>query len=44
MSTPDRTPSSTPVGLIVLAWVLVVIPLLYGLVQTVRTASALFTG
>ncbi|WP_256479289.1 hypothetical protein [Klenkia sp. PcliD-1-E] len=44
MSTPDRTPTSTPMGLIVLAWALVTIPLLYGLVQTIRTASALFTG
>jgi len=42
MTTPER--SHTPVGLIVLAWALVGIPLLYGLVQTIRAASSLFTG
>ncbi|SDP53372.1 hypothetical protein SAMN05660199_04168 [Klenkia soli] len=42
MSSPER--STTPLALIVVAWALVVIPLLYGLVQTIRTASALFTG
>ena len=31
-------------ALIVLAWALVVIPLLYGLYRTVSTATALFTG
>ena len=34
----------TPVALIVFAWVLVGIPLLYGLYQTVTRAAALFTG
>ncbi len=42
MSSPERT--TTPMALIVLAWALVVIPLLYGLYRTVSTATALFTG
>jgi hypothetical protein len=42
MSSPQQTP--TPIGLIVLAWALVGIPLLYGLYQTVKTAVTLFTG
>jgi hypothetical protein len=42
MTTPEQT--HTPVGLIVLAWTLVGIPLLYGLIQTIRAASTLFTG
>ena len=42
MTTSEQ--SSTPVGLIVLAWALVGIPLLYGLIQTIRAASTLFTG
>jgi hypothetical protein len=43
MTTPqDQT--HTPIGLIVLAWALVGIPLLYGLIQTIRAASTLFTG
>ncbi|MCZ2838231.1 MFS transporter small subunit [Modestobacter sp. VKM Ac-2985] len=36
--------SSTPTGLVAFAWALVGLPLVYGLVQTIRTASALFTG
>lgn len=36
--------SPTPTGLVAFAWALVGVPLLYGLVQTIRTASALFTG
>ncbi len=40
----SRTTTPTPMALLVVAWALVVLPLLYGLVQTVRTASALFTG
>ncbi|MCW2581362.1 MAG: hypothetical protein JWQ53_152 [Klenkia sp.] len=44
-STQDtRTPSTTPVALIVLAWLLVALPLAYGLFQTVKTAIPLFTG
>jgi hypothetical protein len=42
MTTPQQT--HTPVALIVFAWVLVSIPLLYGLYQTIKTASTLFTG
>ena len=45
MSTSDTRPASpTPVALIVFAWALVGIPLLYGLIQTIRAASTLFTG
>jgi hypothetical protein len=44
MSSSSSSPSSTPIGLIVFAWVLVAIPLLYGLYQTVKTAITLFTG
>jgi hypothetical protein len=40
----DQQPTHTPIGLIVFAWVLVSIPLLYGLYQTVKTAISLFTG
>ncbi len=36
--------STTPMALLVLAWALVVLPLLYGLYKTISTASALFTG
>jgi uncharacterized integral membrane protein len=43
MTTPQQT-THTPLGLIVLAWALVGIPLLYGLIQTIRAASTLFTG
>ncbi|MGY1601211.1 MFS transporter small subunit [Geodermatophilus sp. SYSU D00815] len=44
-SSDGRRPAThTPVALIVFAWVLVGIPLLYGLVRTIQTASALFTG
>ena len=42
MTEPQK--STTPVGLVVLAWALVGLPLVYGLVQTIRTASSLFTG
>ncbi|MGY5884423.1 MFS transporter small subunit [Modestobacter lacusdianchii] len=41
MSEPKST---TPTGLVAFAWALVGLPLVYGLVQTIRTASALFTG
>ena len=34
----------TPVGLIAFAWTLVGVPLIYGLYQTVKTASSLFGG
>ena len=32
----------TPVGLIAFAWALVGVPLVYGLYQTIKTASSLF--
>jgi len=44
MSSPQRTQSSTPTLLIVIAWLLVSIPLAYGLVRTIITAAPLFTG
>jgi hypothetical protein len=47
MSNPTDTPQGsthTPTGLIAVAWALVGLPLVYGLVQTIRTASTLFTG
>ncbi len=34
--------TTTPVGLIAFAWTLVGVPLVYGLYQTVKTASSLF--
>jgi hypothetical protein len=40
----NHQPSSTPAALIAFAWTLVGIPLVYGLYQTVKTASSLFTG
>jgi hypothetical protein len=45
-STTDTPQGSThtPAGLIAFAWALVGVPLAYGLVQTVRAASTLFTG
>lgn len=42
MSTHDHTPTS-PL-LVTLAWLLVGVPLAYGLWQTLVRASALFTG
>jgi hypothetical protein len=46
MSSPttDRQPIHTPAALIAFAWTMVGIPLVYGLYQTVKTASSLFTG
>ncbi|WP_164704456.1 MFS transporter small subunit [Blastococcus litoris] len=46
MSTPasNEQTSTTPVGLIAFAWALVGIPLVYGLYNTVKAASALFGG
>jgi hypothetical protein len=40
MTEPQQT--TTPVGLIAVAWALVGIPLAYGLFQTIKTASSLF--
>ena len=39
-----QQPVHTPAALIGFAWTLVGVPLLYGLYQTVKTASTLFTG
>jgi hypothetical protein len=44
LSSDGRRSTRTPVALIVFAWLLVGIPLLYGLVRTIQTASALFGG
>jgi len=35
--------STTPMGLIAFAWALVGVPLAYGLFQTIKTASSLFS-
>jgi len=43
-STTDRQPTHTPAALIAFAWTLVGVPLAYGLYQTIKTASTLFTG
>jgi hypothetical protein len=40
MTEPQTT--HTPTGLIAAAWTLVGVPLLYGLYQTIKTASSLF--
>ena len=42
--TDDRQPTRTPVPLIALAWTLVGVPLVYGLYNTVKAATALFGG
>ena len=34
--------TTTPTGLIAFAWALVGVPLVYGLYQTIKTASSLF--
>jgi hypothetical protein len=47
MSTSSDTPqpsTHTPAGLVAFAWALVGVPLLYGLYQTIKTASSLFGG
>jgi hypothetical protein len=46
MSSPTGTKqaTTTPAALIAFAWTLVGVPLAYGLYQTVKTASSLFTG
>jgi hypothetical protein len=40
MTEPQQ--STTPVGLIAVAWALVGVPLVYGLYQTISTAAKLF--
>jgi hypothetical protein len=44
MSDPDRPdiPSSTPAWAVALAWLVVIVPLLWGVGQTIKKASALF--
>lgn len=44
MSAHSTNPSTTNPLLIVLAWLMVGLPLAYGLWQTLVRASALFTG
>ena len=46
MSSPAGNQQSghTPAALIAFAWAFVGVPLLYGLYQTVKTASTLFGG
>jgi hypothetical protein len=41
--TPEQQTSTTPVGLIAFAWAFVGVPLVYGLYQTIKTASSLFS-
>jgi hypothetical protein len=41
MTEPQQT--TTPTGLIAVAWALVGVPLVYGLYQTIKTASSLFS-
>ena len=43
-STGNQPTHPTPAALIAFAWAFVSVPLLYGLYQTVKTASSLFTG
>ena len=43
-SRPGPSGSTTPPVLVALAWLLVGVPLAYGLWQTLVRASALFTG
>jgi hypothetical protein len=43
-STANQHPTTTPAALIAFAWALVGVPLAYGLYQTVKTATTLFTG
>jgi hypothetical protein len=40
----NQQPTTTPAALIAFAWTLVGVPLIYGLYQTVKTASSLFGG
>jgi hypothetical protein len=44
MSSTGNQPTHTPAALIAFAWTLVGVPLAYGLVRTIQTASSLFTG
>jgi hypothetical protein len=42
MDAGDHDRSVTPLALVILAWVLVGAPLVWGIVQTLKKASALF--
>jgi hypothetical protein len=42
--TTDLQPMHTPAALVAFAWTLVGVPLAYGLIRTIQTASSLFTG
>ena len=44
MSSNGTQSTHTPAALIAFAWAFVGVPLLYGLYQTVKTATSLFTG
>jgi hypothetical protein len=41
-SEANGPPSTTPLAAVVLAWLLVTVPLLWGVWQTIKKASALF--
>jgi DMSO/TMAO reductase YedYZ heme-binding membrane subunit len=41
-SEANDSPSTTPLSAVVLAWLLVTVPLLWGVWQTIKKASALF--
>ena len=41
-ASPAQQTTHTPVGLIAFSWALVGVPLVYGLYQTIKTASSLF--
>jgi hypothetical protein len=43
MDPEGRSPAPTPLVLVVLAWVVVWAPLLWGVLQTLKKASALFS-
>jgi hypothetical protein len=43
-TTDERAPSYPPTAFIAFAWAMVGIPLVYGLYNTVKAASALFGG
>jgi hypothetical protein len=43
-SSSSENQAHTPAALIAFAWTLVGVPLAYGLFQTIKTASSLFTG
>jgi hypothetical protein len=43
-SSSSANQAHTPAALIAFAWTLVGVPLAYGLFQTIKTASSLFTG